>query len=219
MEVKAPSGRSRKTRKGDETRHALVDAATTTLKELGFAGASARVIAARAGVHQGLIFYHFDSVMNLLLASLDSVSETRAACYGEAVAGVTTPVQLVDVAASIFREDLESGHVAVLVAMMAGVQSTPGLGAEIAKRIAPWTAFARGAISSALDGSPLGSVLPPDEVAFAVVALYVGIEMLSELDGDRTPAEALFSRAGTLAGLVTAFGGPVVAAHGAEVGS
>ena len=122
-------------------------------------------------------------------------------------------------AASIFREDLESGHVAVLVAMMAGAQSTPGLGTEVAKRIAPWTAFARDAISSALDGSPLGSVLPADEVAYAIVALYLGIEILSELDGDRAPAQALFSRAGTLAGLLMAFSGPMIASDGTVVGS
>jgi hypothetical protein len=154
----------------------------------------------------------------LLLASLDSVSETRAARYGEVVAGVTTPVELVDVAAPIFWEDLESGHVAVLVAMMAGAQSTPGLGAEVAKRTVPWTAFVRDAIAAALDGSLLESVLPRDEVGYAIVALYLGTEILSELDGDRGPAGALFSRAGTLARLLAAFSSPTVSVHGTKGG-
>jgi AcrR family transcriptional regulator len=189
------------------------------LIEQGFAGASARVIADRAGVNQGLIFYHFDSVVGLLLAALDAVSEARAVRYGEAVAGVTSPMGLVDVATSIFEEDLEAGHVAVLVAMISGAASTPGLGEEVAKRIAPWTAFARDAISGALEGSPMGSVLPVDEVAYAVVALYLGMEMLTELDGDRGPAEALFSRAGTLAGLLMAFGGSAPGLPAAEAGS
>lgn len=56
---------------GDVTRQQLVDAAIETLKDHGFAGASARVIADRAGINQGLIFYHFDSVTGLLLAALD----------------------------------------------------------------------------------------------------------------------------------------------------
>lgn len=202
-------GRQERTnRRGEATRQLLIDAATATLKEHGFAGASARVIADRAGVHQGLIFYHFDSVVGLLLAALDDVSATRASRYGEAVAGATSPAELVDVATSIFREDLEAGHVAVLVAMMAGAASTPGLGPAVASRIAPWTAFAREAVSRVLAGSPIGSLIPADEAAYAVVALYLGMEMLTELDGDRGPADALFARVGTVAGLLSPGGVP-----------
>ena len=60
-----------------ETREALVRGAVAALIEEGFAGASAREIARRAGCNQGLVFYHFGSVANLLLAALDEVSETR----------------------------------------------------------------------------------------------------------------------------------------------
>src|ERR1700691_167022 len=101
------SARSRK------TRHDLVAAAITTLKEHGYAGASARAIAERAGANQGLIFYHFGSVTNLLLAALDAVSAERLEHYGAAVAGVSSPVELVDVATAIFKEDLDAGYVTV----------------------------------------------------------------------------------------------------------
>ena len=67
------------------TRDALIDGAIAALKEEGFAGASARAIARRAGCNQGVIFYHFGSVANLLLAALDAVSETRRTHYQEAV--------------------------------------------------------------------------------------------------------------------------------------
>jgi hypothetical protein len=39
----------------------------------------------------------------------------------------------------------------------------------------------------------------PAEIAHAVVALYLGLELLSHLDGDRTPALRLFERARQLA--------------------
>jgi AcrR family transcriptional regulator len=193
--------------RGDETRRQLIEAAIWTLKEHGFAGASARVIAERAGVNQALVFYHFQSVNGLLLAALDDVSATRKACYAEAVAGASSPAELVEAASSIFREDLDAGYVSVLVAMIAGAASTPGLGAEVAMRIEPWTGFARDAIAGVLAHSPLGSIVPVESVGFAVVALYLGMEMVTQLDGDRAPATALFDQAMRLATLLGAVGG------------
>lgn len=191
--------------RGAATRQRLVLAAIETLKDHGYAGASARVIADRAGVNQGLIFYHFDSVPGLLLAALDAVSEMRQARYGAAVEGAGSPAELVGVASAIFREDLDAGYVAVLAAMIAGASTTPGLGEEVAKRIAPWTGFARDAIAGAMAGSPLNALVPAESVGFAVVALYLGIEMLTHLDGDRAPATELFEHALQFAEL---FGGP-----------
>jgi len=198
---------TRSSTRGDETRQQLIEAAIGTLKDHGFAGASARVIADRAGVNQGLVFYHFDSVIGLLLSALDTVSATRQVRYGEAVAGVTSLAELVEVASSIYREDLDAGHVAVLVAMIAGAVSTPGLGEEVAKRIEPWTGFARDAIAGALADSPLRTIVPADDLGFAVVALYLGMEMLTQLDGNQEPATALFGRAMSLAPLLGALGG------------
>ncbi|MGO8824808.1 MAG: TetR/AcrR family transcriptional regulator [Acidimicrobiales bacterium] len=190
------------------TRRQLVEAAIETLKADGFAGASARAIAERAGVNQGLIFYHFGSVSDLLLAALDSVSTRRMEQYGAAVDGVGSPSELVDVATAIFREDLDAGHVTVLVEMIAGASSTPGLGPEVSARLGPWFEFAERAMERAVGGSPLDSLLPVRDVAYAIVALYLGLEMLTHLDGDRSRALGLFGHAKNLAGLLDALGSP-----------
>jgi AcrR family transcriptional regulator len=203
---------SRTATKGSErsaaTRRHFVEAAIETLRSEGYAGASARVIAQRAGLNQGLIFYHFGSVANLLLAALDAVSEERLERYSAAVAGVTGPGRLVDVAEDIFRTDLDAGYITVLVEMIAGASSTPGLGPEVSDRIRPWREFARTTIETAVAGSPMGSVLPAGDVAHAVVALYLGLEMLSHLDGDPDPALALFGHARQLASLLEALSTP-----------
>ena len=185
------------------TRTKLIDAAVQTLREEGFSGASARAIAERAGLNQGLIFYHFGSVANLLLAGLDSVSARRMRQYGEAVDRAGSPTELVDVATAIFREDLDAGYVAVLVEMIAGASSTPGLGPEVSARLGPWFSFAEQAVTTAL-GPPLDGVLPPGDVAYAIVALYLGLEMLTHLDGDRARALGLFAHAKNLAALLEA---------------
>ena len=135
------------------TKCQLVDAAVETLKTDGYVGASARVIARRAGLNQGLIFYHFGSVANLLLAALDSVSAERLDRYEAEVSGVTSPSQLMEVAETIFRSDLDAGYITVLVEMIAGTSSTPGLGPEVAARIQPWRSFAQSSIEASLGAS------------------------------------------------------------------
>src|ERR1700690_3507206 len=82
--------------KSEETRRVLVGAALEALREEGFSGASAREIARRAGCNQGLVFYHFGSVTNLLLAALDEVSALRLARYQGAVEEAHGLLDLVD---------------------------------------------------------------------------------------------------------------------------
>ena len=54
---------------------------------------------------------------------------------------------------------------------------------------------------------PPGPVLPLADLSYAIVALYLGLEMLSHLEGDRAPALALFARAKQLAPMVEAISG------------
>jgi AcrR family transcriptional regulator len=174
------------------------------LRHEGFAAATARTIAARAGCNQGLVFYYFGSVVDLLLAALDEVSAQRRRRYEEALAGVGGLGDLVDLAARIFAEDIQTGDAALLVEMIAGATSTPGLGAEVKARLAPWTQFAAAALGPVSARSPLAGVvgLGSGEIAHALVALYLGLELLSHLDGDSAPALALFARARQLAPLL-----------------
>ena len=65
------------------------------------------------------------------------------------------------------------------------------LGPEVAARIRPWTDFAQRVIDGALADSPLGSVLPSRDVAYGIVALYLGIDMLGHLAEDNAAAESL----------------------------
>jgi AcrR family transcriptional regulator len=57
----------------DATRRRIVDAAIETFTEQGFGAASTRDIAARAGVTQGLLTYHFASKDDLWRAAADQV--------------------------------------------------------------------------------------------------------------------------------------------------
>jgi AcrR family transcriptional regulator len=203
---KAESGASVRRTQSADVRAALVTAAIEALRETGFAGASAREIAGRAGYSQALVFYHFGSVSELLLAALDDVSARRMATYRELLARATSVAALAESARSIFLQDLDSGHVRVLVEMITGAQSVPGLGGQVAQRLRPWRELAEEAMRRALGRSAAAALVPPGEAAHALVAGFLGLELLATLDGDRDAALAVFDRAHALARMLDVLG-------------
>src|SRR5689334_11420191 len=128
------------------TKEKLVDAALETLKTNGFAGTSAREIAKTGGFNQALVFYHFGSVQNLLLAALDAVSERRMRAYQPAFERARTLPELAVLARDIYREDLENGYVTVLGEMVAGGVSNLDLGRQVVARLEPWVEMVEGKV-------------------------------------------------------------------------
>ena len=204
----SPSGRMpRRGPRQTQTRDALVVGAIEALQRVGFAGASAREIARRADCNQALIFYHFGSVNDLLLAALDEVSARRLKTYSGLIGAATSLGDLVESAQQIVTEDLAAGHVAVLVEMIAGARATPGLGPQVAERLAPWREIAATALRTALDRSPVAGLVPADDLAHGIVAGFLGLELLADLDGSADAAVALFDRLRGIATLLDLLGG------------
>lgn len=181
------------------TRQRIVEAAVETIKDRGFAATSARAIAATGGFNQALVFYHFGSMNDLLVAALDRTSEVRMARYRAAIDAVDTLPELLAVAGEAYQEDLAGGHIKVLAEMIAGASAMPELGPAIAGRMQPWITFTEEAVTRVIAGSTLAPLVPSRDLAFAIVSLYLGAAMLTHLSDDPAPAESLF-RTGTTVG-------------------
>jgi AcrR family transcriptional regulator len=191
------------------TKLQIAEAALETLKANGFAGASARAIAHMGGFNQALIFYHFGSVQNALLAALDLISERRLADYGPAFEAARTASELGRLARAIYDEDLERGYITALGEMVSGGVSDPLLGAEVAARIEPWIKMVERKLEELLSGSPLRALVSPTDLAFGIVSLYFGVDMLSHMQRDRSRAESLLDLVTSLAALVETFLPPI----------
>jgi AcrR family transcriptional regulator len=186
-----------------ETRQQIAAAALEALRTVGFAGATSRAIARIGGFNQALIFYHYGSVEQLLLAALDLTSEERMARYRTAVDGAGTLEELMHVARLIYREDSESGHVAVISQLVAGSMARPELAKGVVERVEPWVEFCEHAIRKVIAGSPLEDALPVRDLAYGAVSFYLGANLLTHLDG-AARTEALFERAEALAPAIAA---------------
>lgn len=177
-------------------------AALETLKEEGFAGTSARAIARRGNFNQALIFYHFGTLNDLLLACLDRTSAERMARYRDAVRRPGSIEERIRLAAELYREDLQTGHITVISELIAGSLSRPDLGPEVVARMEPWVELVEEVLSYLLADSALAGVIQPRPLAFGIIALYLGVDLLSHLDHDHSRAEALFETAGRLVPLL-----------------
>jgi AcrR family transcriptional regulator len=187
---------------GEKTRERIVDAALETLKNEGFAGATSRAIARAGGFNQALIFYHFGSLDGLLLAALDKTSAERLKRYRKAVDGADSAEELAEVAATVYAEDRDRGHMTVVSQMVAGSVARPELARELVARMEPWIELCEEALRKALSRTPAANLVPLRDLAYAVVTFYLGLNLLTHLDEDRERTEAVVARLQSLSALL-----------------
>jgi AcrR family transcriptional regulator len=170
-----------------DIRARIVDAALQTLRREGFAGTSARSIARTGEFNSALIFYYFGSVNGLLLAALDHSSALRMARYRAAVEDARSVEDLVRVAAHLYAEDVSAGHITVFSELIGASLAHPDLRKHVMERAMPWLQFVQDTLTRYIAGTSLYGFVPVEELARAVLALYVGANLLTHLDPEGSP--------------------------------
>ncbi|MFF1380350.1 TetR family transcriptional regulator [Streptomyces sp. NPDC058308] len=168
--------------KSQETRTKLLEGALRTLTEQGIAKASARNIAAAAGVNQALVFYHYGSVDDLLAAACRHGTEQRVSLYRERLAEIESFAELLAFGREMHEREREAGHVAVLGQLLAGAQTQPRLAAATAAGLALWIEEIEKVLTRVLSASPLGEFTDPVGLARALGASFVGMELYEGVD-------------------------------------
>ena len=175
------------------TAQTIVKAALETLREEGFEGASSRAIARRGGINQALIFYHFGSVTDLLIASAKHEGEQRAQRYAARLENIDSLQELVAVARALHVEEVENGGLNVLSQLLAGAASSEELRAGLMESFQPWMRLVEHAVNQVIGDTPYAGVVRTDDLTYAITALFMGIELLHTLDPDNEQALSLFA--------------------------
>ncbi|MDM7854896.1 TetR family transcriptional regulator [Cellulomonas alba] len=176
-----------------KTRDKLLAAAADALAAEGVSAISGRSIAARAGVNQALVFYHFESVADLLAAAVRWSVDESVADYRRRLADVSTLSELLALGDTLQAVERDRGNVAQMAQVMAGAQQEPRLAEAARYAIDAWAAEVEAVIARVLETSPLGGLLDAAGAARAVTAAFIGLQLYEGVDpaGARSATDAL----------------------------
>ncbi|MEU8241879.1 TetR/AcrR family transcriptional regulator [Actinoplanes missouriensis] len=183
-----------------DTKQRLLDGALAALRDHGVAGASARTIAAAAGVNQALVFYHYGSVDELLGAACEQATRQRVGAFADRFAAVGSLRELLQVGRELHAAELAQGNVSVLAQLLAAAQTGDRLAAPTGAALQLWTDEIEAVLTRLLAGSPVAEVADIPGLARAVAAAFVGIELYEGID--REGAQRAFEALDQLAVLV-----------------
>jgi AcrR family transcriptional regulator len=199
------AGSRRRTPASRDARQRLLVAATTLLSTKGYAGATARAIGDEAGCNQALVFYHYGTLNDLLLAALDASSQERLQRYQAELDKASGLREVLGVARNLYRADRESGHINLVAQMVAGGVVDRDLGRQVAQRVEPWIELTRNAVETTLPGA-LRRRLPVADIAYVIVAMALGTQLLAILSGDHNRTQAALDRLTRSRGLLRGLG-------------
>ena len=185
---------------GQETRDRIIDAALATVRDQGLVGTSARAIARTGDFNQALVFYHFGSIEELLLAALQRANDRRMERFRDRLATTGSLTDLVQIAADLHGNIDDCDHPA-LVGIVAGWSANSEVGRRIIEILRPWDEMVETALHRSLAGTPFARIVPTRDLAHAVACMFLGIELMSRLDPDDDRTGSLFASLGGAAEL------------------
>lgn len=186
--------------RSDATKTRLLGAARHVVCDVGLAGASARTIAARAGVNQALIFYHFHTVIELIEAASNRAVDEAVGHYHEAIAEASTLDSLLDIGRALQDRERDIGNVTFMAQILSGAPHDPVIARAAGYAMSRWTGEVHTALGRVLGGTVVAGLVDLNGLAHLVSAGFIGLELYGAADPQA--AAAALSTLGALGHLV-----------------
>jgi AcrR family transcriptional regulator len=184
-----------------DTKRRLLDAALTTVREHGVAGATSRQIAAAAGTNLQAITYHFGSKDELVAQALIGAVRTwidpvRALLHGmpdDPASGLTTALERIDDVANRVAD-----QVPAYLEALAQVPRRAEYRAQVHELLAELRTDVAHALHGLKASGALGEWVDPDAMAALVVAAADGVAIHFALEPDSASSSQVLQQAGGL---------------------
>jgi AcrR family transcriptional regulator len=163
--------------RGEATRTLILDAARDVLRDSGYAAATTRTVALRAGVQLSLVHYHYGGKRGLLVAVLDRENE-RLLERQQALFAAPGPLsEKWRTACAYLREDLRSGYVRILWELWAAGLADEELARRWRDTMADWRDLLTVAAEHWAGELQLDLPLSPRAIATLVANVFEGAEV------------------------------------------
>lgn len=171
-----------------ETRERLLSATIQLLAGPGVTGVSARAVASVAGVNQALVFYHFDSVAELVREATRLSTQRGVERYRPALAAATSLTGLLEVGRRLHAEESAGGSVRVMAQLLAAGQSDPEHARTARDCLRLWFDEVARVVNRLLAASPIRTLVGVDDLSRAVGAAFIGLELYEGVDPEGAEA-------------------------------
>ncbi|MCW2653051.1 MAG: hypothetical protein QOE41_1616 [Mycobacterium sp.] len=159
-------GRTQQQRR-DETVARLLDASIATIVELGYAHASAAEITKRAGVSQGALFRHFDTMGDFMAATAYEVLRRQLDLFAKRVTEIPADRATLDAVLTILRDITANSTNAVMYELLIAARTDEKLRATLQHVLTEFSAK----IYDAARALPGAEGLPEDLFAALVATI------------------------------------------------
>ena len=105
------------------------------------------------------------------------------------------------VAREVHTQEQAEGSVNVLTQMLAGATNQPALREGLYHAMTPWLELVEQALGRVLGDSSIRSIMPLNDLAYAVASLFIGLELMTTLDPSGDRPTRLFGSIEQFAGL------------------
>lgn len=160
-----------------------MDAAVRLTSTAGARGLTARAIGGEAGINPALIFYHFDTVENLLRLAYARATEAMVQEYGDALGSARTFADLYAVGDRLGASSRADGSAALLTHVMAASHHDDQMAAALADSLGSWREVVTAAMHRVARHHGLDGVLDVDALAGALAASTIGMVTVDALPG------------------------------------
>jgi AcrR family transcriptional regulator len=174
----------------------LVEATVRVLARDGFAHASARAIATEAGGVNGLIFYHFGSMDQLLAVTARTLTERGIERIRQGLGGDRAHSTWATRLGDVIRSEAEGDDGRAVMELLVGSRTSPVLAEQVRAAFDHAMTFATTELERVVGDSPLTQIIPLALVAELASAAFLGLEVLTQ-NGREIDIDAIASSVST----------------------
>lgn len=188
---------------GDDTKDKILFGVLEGLRTVGITGISARTLAKIGDFNQALIYYHFGSIDEAMIVAVTRLAEQRRESHRARLEAATSLTELIGIARELHAEDTQNGAMRIFVQAFAGANADrdPLLGPRLYQALDGWTELVGESVENVL-GDRFEGVIDNQSLAKIISTLFVGIELLDNLDPQAADADDVFDSLTPLATLL-----------------